>query len=511
MSGSGNNGDTKGFDTLWGDGLGGLGSDLAYLPGMHFLPANGSHFEATDYIFAGNLGRLGTGWLGRWLDLYGSATNPLQAISIGSSLSKQIRTASAPVCSVPTTFGNFRFSVGGTNVNNEVGRLAAIPATTPGVAQSRSVFQNTVNVSNQLGSTVPPGANPDYPAGSLSDRLKTAATLLSANLGVKIVTIDWGSFDTHGDQAAAMDPQITTLSRALAAFKNDLTARGIEQRVITVVFTEFGRRVGENGSIGTDHGAGGPCFVMGSAVRGGMAGNHPNVAVAHERQPRGHDRLPNRLAGSHRRMARRRPDPRASRSPLCRASADPTGRQPCSSESTPTRRRRDGARDHRRRRVGRARPGATPAAAAPSAGSSRGPGSRHRSSPIRSVSHLRRERRWSARSRQRRRRHRLHPPPPVPLPRTVAVDETEYSIGLSRSLVGAGEVTFNVYNRGMDEHDLALVDANGAVQVVSVPSRESRSLVAQLRRRQVRIYCSLFAGTAASHEALGMSAVIDVG
>ncbi len=112
VSGSGNNGDTKGFDTLWGDGLGGLGSDLAYLPGMHFLPANGSHFEATDYIFAGNLGRLGTGWLGRWLDLYGSATNPLQAISIGSSLSKQIRTAAAPVCSVPTTFGNFRFSVG---------------------------------------------------------------------------------------------------------------------------------------------------------------------------------------------------------------------------------------------------------------------------------------------------------------------------------------------------------------------------------------------------------------
>lgn len=263
------------------DGTGGLGSDLAYLPGMHFLPANGSQFEATDYIFAGNLGRLGTGWLGRWLDLYGSSVNPLQAISIGSSLSKQIRTASAPVCSVPTTFANFRFSVNGvsssTNVNDEVGRLAALPATTAGVSRSRSVFQTTVNVSNQLGSTAPPGANPDYPAGSLSDRLKTAATLLSANLGVKVVTIDWGSFDTHGDQAAAMDPQITTLSRALGALKNDLTARGIEQRVITVVFTEFGRRVGENGSIGTDHGAGGPCFVMGSAVRGGLAGNHPSV------------------------------------------------------------------------------------------------------------------------------------------------------------------------------------------------------------------------------------------
>jgi uncharacterized protein (DUF1501 family) len=283
VSGAGNNGDTKGFDTLWGDGSGGAGSDLAYVPGMHFLPANGSHFEATDYIFAGALQKMGTGWLGRWLDLYGSTTNPLQAISIGSSLSKTIRSATAPVCSVPTSFGNFRFAVNNANVNSEVGRLAAIPGTTSGVQRSRAVFQTTVDVSNQLGSTTPPGANPDYPASSLSDRLKTAATLLSANLGVKIVTIDWGSFDSHGEQLASMDPQITTLSRALAAFRNDLAARGIEQRVVTVVFTEFGRRVGENGTagtgdVGTDHGAGGPCFVMGSAVRGGLAGNHPSVS-----------------------------------------------------------------------------------------------------------------------------------------------------------------------------------------------------------------------------------------
>ena len=103
------------------------------------------------------------------------------------------------------------------------------------------------------------------------------------------------------------------------------------------------------------------------------------------------------------------------------------------------------------------------------------------------------------------------PAPPAPLPRTVAVDETEYSIGLSRPLVGAGQVTFNVYNRGMDEHDLAVVDANGVLRVVSVPSRETRSLVAELGVGRVRVYCSLFAGTPASHEALGMSAYVDVG
>jgi hypothetical protein len=91
------------------------------------------------------------------------------------------------------------------------------------------------------------------------------------------------------------------------------------------------------------------------------------------------------------------------------------------------------------------------------------------------------------------------------------VDETEFSIGLSRTLVGAGQVTFNIYNRGMDDHDLALVDANGALQTVDVPSREMRSLVATLSPGTVKLYCSLFAGTPASHEALGMVTYIDVG
>jgi hypothetical protein len=102
------------------------------------------------------------------------------------------------------------------------------------------------------------------------------------------------------------------------------------------------------------------------------------------------------------------------------------------------------------------------------------------------------------------------PSPPPPLPRSVAVDETEYAIQLSRPVVGAGEVTFNVYNRGEDDHDLAVVDANGALQVVDVPPRETRTLVAQLSPGTVKLYCSLFAGTPGSHEALGMSTTLDV-
>ena len=100
LSGVGNNGDTRGFDTLFGDGTGGPGSDLAVFPAADYTPANRSHFDSRDYWFAGALQKMTTGWLGRWLDLYGSPDNPLQAVSLDSSISKQIRTVKAPVSAV---------------------------------------------------------------------------------------------------------------------------------------------------------------------------------------------------------------------------------------------------------------------------------------------------------------------------------------------------------------------------------------------------------------------------
>jgi hypothetical protein len=92
----------------------------------------------------------------------------------------------------------------------------------------------------------------------------------------------------------------------------------------------------------------------------------------------------------------------------------------------------------------------------------------------------------------------------------VAVDESEWAIQISRTVVGAGDVTLNVYNRGEDDHDLAVVDADGALRTVDVPPRETRSIVVRLAAGQVKLYCSLFAGTPASHEAAGMSTLLEV-
>lgn len=283
VSGTGNNGDTKGFDTLYGDGSGGAGADLAVFPAADYTPANRSHFDSRDYWFAGALQKLQTGWLGRWLDAYGSQANPLQAVSLDSSLSKQIRSARAPVCAIQN-LGGARFTVPGTSAdaNSEIGKLAGIAAGAgnDGLARARSIYGLTVDVSNRLAGLRGAQQAAGYPPNSdLSRKLQLAATLLGAGLGTRIVTIDWGSFDTHGDQLPSQDPQLSVLSRALGAFKADLAARGIEDKVVTMVFSEFGRRIASNDSLGTDHGAGGPILVSGSAVRGGLTGEHPGVRV----------------------------------------------------------------------------------------------------------------------------------------------------------------------------------------------------------------------------------------
>jgi uncharacterized protein (DUF1501 family) len=283
VAGTGNNNDTRGMDTIFGPGGGAPGADLAIFPAADYTPPNLSHFDSRDYWFAGALQKLQTGWLGRWLDVYGSQTNPLQAVSIDSSLSKQIRTVKAPVSAVASLGGvNFQLdNNGGINATNEMSNLADNPVT-PGnehLARTRGAYGLTVQVSRALGGLAAPNpAAGGYPQSDLSRKLQIAATLISAGLGTRVITIDWGSFDSHGNQVGSVDPQLITLSRALAAFKADLAARGVEQNVVTLIFTEFGRRIASNES-GTDHGAGGPMMVMGSSVFGGIAADHPGVSA----------------------------------------------------------------------------------------------------------------------------------------------------------------------------------------------------------------------------------------
>lgn len=306
VSGAGNNGDPDyGLDKLYGDGTA-LGSDLAIMPAVDAKQYNLSHFDNSDIWFkASNDQNVKTGWLGRWIDRNGNDSNPLQAISIDTALSKAIRTERNPVCAIPSLpFAGFTYSSGAfggannLNLNTTMRDLAGIGVGNDNayLGRSRATYGLAVETWQRLGAitsaTPTPTATPTpapivYPAGTLGNRLKTAATLLAANLGTRVITIHWGGFDTHTGQLAAQDRQLIEFSRALAAFRADLQLKGVEQRVATVVFSEFGRRVKENGTgteAGTDHGAGGLMFAMGSAVRGGFASVWPGCEVS-ERTP----------------------------------------------------------------------------------------------------------------------------------------------------------------------------------------------------------------------------------
>jgi uncharacterized protein (DUF1501 family) len=289
--GGGDNGDPNfGFDTLYGAGDGGAGSNLALMPATDYMPPNLSHFTSQDYWFSGALESLSTGWLGRWLDLYGSSTNPLQGISIGYSLSKSLLSAQAPVCTISGLSNTgFAFNAGGgaqggnsnaINPNAVLAQLAALPAGNPSLAAARSAYGLAVGVQQSVSPLSNATMGSGYPANSyLAYQLQLAAVLLSAGFGTRVITINWGGFDTHGDQIATQDPQLIELSRCLGAFQADLATRGIDGQVATLMFSEFGRRAQDNASGGTDHGAGGLMMALGTNVRGGYAAPFPGLGT----------------------------------------------------------------------------------------------------------------------------------------------------------------------------------------------------------------------------------------
>jgi uncharacterized protein (DUF1501 family) len=117
-----------------------------------------------------------------------------------------------------------------------------------------------------------------YPEGDLGDRLKVLAGLLSLPLGIRAVTVEAdGDFDTHDNQAGDLGDGLSKLSQALAAFQADIETRGLGDRVITLVWSEFGRRPQQNESGGTDHGAGGVAWVQGTRARSGVLSDYPDL------------------------------------------------------------------------------------------------------------------------------------------------------------------------------------------------------------------------------------------
>ena len=118
-----------------------------------------------------------------------------------------------------------------------------------------------------------------YPATKLAQSLKRVAALIHADMETRVYFVSQGGYDTHANQLNNHQRLLTELSTSMSAFQKDLTAHSKDDQVMTMTFSEFGRRPAENGSGGTDHGTSAPLFVMGSKVKGGLLGQTPELVT----------------------------------------------------------------------------------------------------------------------------------------------------------------------------------------------------------------------------------------
>ena len=118
-----------------------------------------------------------------------------------------------------------------------------------------------------------------YPRTNLAQSLKRVAALIHADMETRVYFVSQGGYDTHANQLNNHQRLLTELSTSMSAFQKDLTAHSKDDQVMTMTFSEFGRRPAENGSGGTDHGTAAPLFVMGSKVKGGLLGQTPELVT----------------------------------------------------------------------------------------------------------------------------------------------------------------------------------------------------------------------------------------
>jgi uncharacterized protein (DUF1501 family) len=120
----------------------------------------------------------------------------------------------------------------------------------------------------------------DYPRNGLANNLQLVARLIAGGLTSRVFYVSQGGYDTHTGQRNGQDNRLRELADSLKAFTDDLTAMGAFDRVMIMTFSEFGRRVQENASQGTDHGAAAPMFLIGSKLKSGLLGAEPSLAPA---------------------------------------------------------------------------------------------------------------------------------------------------------------------------------------------------------------------------------------
>ncbi len=253
---------------------------IAWIQGIGYPNPNRSHFKSMDIWHAADpSGRdLRFGWLGRALDEL-AGRRPRADLAVNLAQKPPLALNGRRV--KPISFTNpalYRF----TGPDDE-GRLFAdvVKAESSGggiLSELRRTAREAVETSAEIRRAALGYRTPvSYPRGPLGNALKTIAALLAAGLPTRVYYAYHNGFDTHVNQMGRHSQLLARLDEALAAFQKDLERLGVADRVALFGFSEFGRRVRENRSNGTDHGCASVAFLMGTRVRGGLHGRYPSL------------------------------------------------------------------------------------------------------------------------------------------------------------------------------------------------------------------------------------------
>ena len=270
--------DLEPIKALWDQGK------MAIIHGIGYPQPNRSHFRSMDIWHTALPEEIGTeGWLGRAVrEMDPKGDNVLTAVNFGRGLPRALGVKGVPVASVGNldTYGLFP------DMEDEVSRKYAVEAFAKMYGSKGK--DAVMDFLGQTGRDALKGADMlrtaperysssiEYGANPIAQDLNSAAKVMFAGLGTRIFYTQYGSFDTHSGETFKHDLLWQDTAPAVGDFWDDVTEYGLDDDTVIFMFSEFGRRVKDNGS-GTDHGSGGVAFLIGNSVKGGMYGEYPSL------------------------------------------------------------------------------------------------------------------------------------------------------------------------------------------------------------------------------------------
>lgn len=271
------------------DGLHDKGQ-LAVVQGVGYPNPNRSHFESMDiWQTADPRGRSRTGWLAQSLGRLRTSAGQVPAIHIGGD--KLPLALQGSGVGVPSLHRNRTFDVQGPGNDRQQKQqklIRDLAATTPGSGDDLAAFVrrsvlDTYSSVDRLRDLLAKqrqasdDGRGEYGYDDFANQMRLIGGMIRAGFGARVYYLSLAGFDTHGDQASDHRDLLNKLAMAISGLFMDLEMSGDGGRVTVLTFSEFGRRVEENGSLGTDHGAASCMFVAGPGVQGGIKGKHPSL------------------------------------------------------------------------------------------------------------------------------------------------------------------------------------------------------------------------------------------